>query len=170
MSARIAWGALLVLTICARSFGDAIFASSVEDYTQGNASVNNAPWNDPTAALGAPNPDTGFGALNPFNPAFATTDIVIVNPGGQLDLEFSQAVKITPGPQLGVFANNGIIDVSSGGTGVAGNPAELFDGPPEADVSISPDGVNWTAVGNETFPLPTNAYLDTEISDYFQPD
>jgi hypothetical protein len=86
--------------------------------------------------LGVPHGDTSFGALTPFNPPFQGTDIVTVRGGGFIELQLGSPIAVGPGAMLGVFVNNGIIDVSpaefdeqfnviSGGTGQAGTPAGI---------------------------------------------
>ncbi len=159
---------LLSAAISSRSNAGTIFATSVVTSSGLGDSTANA-WNDPTTALGAPTTDEEFGAVNPFNPPFQTNDIVVIPQGGSVELAFSQPAAITSAPALGVFVNNGLIDVSSDGSGQAGDPAGYFSPIPEATVSISQDGKTWFPVGDETFDLPTNAYLDTEISGFFQP-
>ena len=110
-------------TTVARAAG--ITADSVVDYTPGTASTS---FRTPSAALGPLAGDTGGGnGLNPFDPPYAASQIVIVGAGGQLTLHLSAPAPVgtIPGPTLGVFVNNGIID-TSGGSGVAGNPATTF--------------------------------------------
>jgi hypothetical protein len=164
--------AVLSAAISSQAIAGTIFATSVVSSSGlGDSTAN--PWNDPTAALGAPATDEEFGAINPFNPPFETSDMVIIPAGGSVELSFSQPAAITSVPALGVFVNNGLDDVSSDGSGVAGNPASYLSSIPEATVEISQNGKDWFPVGNnagdESFDLPTNAYLDTEISGFFQP-
>jgi hypothetical protein len=159
---------LLSAAVSSRAVAGTIFATGVVSSSGLGDSTANA-WNDPTSALGMPTTSEEFGAVNPFNPPFETNDMVVIPAGGTVELSFSQPAAITSAPSLGVFVNNGLADVSSDGSGVAGTPASYFSAIPEATVSISQDGNIWHAVGDETFSLPTNAYLDTEISGYFQP-
>jgi prepilin-type processing-associated H-X9-DG protein len=157
-----------VLAVASRGRGQTLYATSVLS-SSGLGDSSSNPWNDPDAALGPPTTAEGYGGVNPFNPPYEANDIVIIPAGGSIALAFAQPVQITSAPALGVFVNDGIVDVSSGGTGQAGNPAALLSAPPQADVSISQNGVNWTNVGNFTFSIPTNAYLDTEITNDYQP-
>jgi hypothetical protein len=160
--------AVLSTAISSQAIAGTIFATSVVSSSGlGDSTAN--PWNDPTAALGAPATDEEFGAINPFNPPFETSDMVIIPAGGSVELSFAQPAAITSVPALGVFVNNGLDDVSSDGSGIASNPASYFSPIPEATVQISQNGSLWFPVGDESFDLPTNAYLDTEISGFFQP-
>jgi len=177
-----------------------VFAGSVAkqviNYTPGSASAS---FQNSSAALGLPNGDTGYGSLNPFNPAFSNTDIVSVGGGGSMTLKLDQAVGTGAGSALGVFSNVGIVDeswspdYSSGGTGLAGSPVSTFSDPGAAYVSVSNDGTTWytkTATGwalstaggavLTTFDNPGNAYTDstldfgygsigTQSADYFKP-
>ncbi len=147
-----------------------IVADSVVSYTPGNLASNESIYNNPAAALGPLNGDTGYGyALNPFTPPYDPSQIVIVQAGGQITLHLSEPVTTTGGRSLGVFSNNGLIDGTSDYSGVATNPADTFDDPnyPEAIVSVSKDGTHFVQLngGNPIlFTNPTNYYLDTPIT------
>jgi hypothetical protein len=145
----------------------AIFADQVAGYTPGSAPAG---FQKSQAAQGPIKGDTGFGGLTPFNPPFSDNDIVIVGAGGSLALRLSEPIR-TAGGSLGVFANNGLVDVSPDGSGRAGSPPSTFSPPPRALVSVSSDGLVYTplVVAPVTFDNPTNAYLDTPIENYFQP-
>ncbi len=160
---------VLSTAITSRSIAGMIYAANVVSSSGLGDTTANA-WNDPTAALGAPTTDEEFGAINPFNPPFETNDIVVIPAGGDVELSFAQPAAISSVPALGVFVNNGLADVSSDGSGQAGNPASYLSPISQANVSISQDGNKWYPLsGTTSFDLPTNAYLDTEISGYFQP-
>lgn len=125
----------------------------------------------PEAALGELNGDTGYGGLNPFNPPFAASDIVVLGPGGYLTLHTAVPFR-TAGLNLGVFVNNGLVDVSEDGSGEVGPTPAYFSPVPRARVSVSADNVNWEYLNGGdviSFDKPTNVYLDQEISDYYQP-
>ena len=141
-------------------------------YTPGDfAPTGTSPtFQNPSAALGMLSGDTGFGGLTPFNPPFSAGHIVAVGAGGSLTLQLSQPVPAT-GRTLGVFVNNGLIDVSPDGSGQAGSPAATFSAPPRAIVSVSGDGVNFQALNGGapiTFGNPSNYYIDAPIVNYFQ--
>lgn len=153
----------------------AITANGFTSYVAGNfaPTASSTAYQNASAALGDLNGNTGFGGLNPFNPAFATDQIVIIGAGGHLTLHLASPAP-TSGRTLGVFANNGLIDVSAGGTGTASNPAVTFNDPdnPQAIVKVSQDGGTFVTLnsGNPiTFSNPANYYLDSSISSYFQP-
>jgi MYXO-CTERM domain-containing protein len=133
----------------------------------------NVAYQNGAAALGNLNGDTGlgYGALNPFNPAFQGSDLVIAGAGGSLTLHLSRNVP-TNGKTLGVYVNNGYSDVSADGSGTTDGGPTTFSGFPRAVVSVSQDGVTWRTLngGNPiTFDVATNIYTDTAISGYFQP-
>ncbi len=141
-----------------------IQATSVVEYVPGNARSD---YQNTSAALGDITSHTGPDyAVNPFNPPFAPEDIVIIGEGGHLTLELSQEIPAN-GRHLGVFVNNGYMDVG-GGSGQTGNPIITIADPqfPSAIVSVSYDGIDWRPLnGGEafTFTNPTNYYLDTPI-------
>ena len=158
-----------VVCVAPESFAAPVTASEVVSYEPGAARED---YRNASAALGPPAGDTGFGALTPFNPPFSNEHIVIVGAGGQLTLRLSSPVASRPGPELGVFVNNGLIDVSPGGTGTAGSPAATFSPPPSALVSVSADGQAFVPLAGGapvTFGNPTNAYTDTHIDNYSAP-
>ncbi|HEY2588827.1 MAG TPA: hypothetical protein VGI81_24000 [Tepidisphaeraceae bacterium] len=161
------YGILFVLAVGSLCKAAAL-GLDVVSYSPGDA---NPTFQNPNAALGALNGDTTFGGLNPFNPAFDPSQIVIVGGGGDLQIHLSSAVS-TAGRNLGVYTANGIVDVSSDGSGQAGNPATLFSPPSQAVISVSKDGNQWFALNGGapvTLDSPTNYYLDSEISGYYQP-
>lgn len=149
-----------------------VTADQVKFYQSGDVSTfPNSNYTTASAALGPLTGDTTFGGLNPFNPAFDPSQIVILGSGGQLTLHLSSEVPAN-GRTLGVFANNGIIDTSPDGSGLAGSPAATFSPAPQAIVSVSQDGTNFVTLNGGaplTFNNPTNYYLDTTPSAGFQP-
>ena len=157
-----------------------ISGAEVIEYNSGQLVGNES--DNPSAALGVPNGDTSYGALTPFNPPFLAGDIVTVRDGGFIELRLSSPVPVAPGAMLGVFVNNGIIDVSpaqfdndgnviSGGTGQAGTPAGYFSPTPAARVSVRGATGGFVPLDEApiTFDIPTNAYTDTAIDKYFAP-
>jgi len=148
--------------------GAVVTASSVVDYQPGSATS----FTKPAAALGLPVGDTTFGALTPFNPPFKDDHIVIVGSGGSITLRLSAPVAAGgAGPDIGVFSNNGLIDVSPGGTGTAGSPAATFSPPSAARVSVSSDGQTFVplSAAPSVFANPTNFYTDVSIDNYSAP-
>jgi len=146
--------------------------TAISDTSNFSSGVIDTGFKHPSAALGGLNGDTGFGGLNPFNPSFSSNDIVKLDPGDELTLHMAFPVT-TVGKSLGIYSNNGIIDVG-GGSGVAINPATTFNDPdfPRAIVSVSKDGTNFVSLnsGNPIdFHNPTNYYTDSSISGYYEP-
>ena len=181
-------GACAALVVSTTASG-AITASRVVSYSSGDP-IQSVWWDasntytKPAAALGLPSPDTGsdpfaaYGALTPFNPPFQTSHVVRVSAGGVLELELSAPVLLGGGREIGVFANNGISDTSSGGTGMAGtyssNPEEiLFSNPaPRAIVSVKAGEADaWVPLSATpiVFANPTNYFTDTSISGFYAP-
>ena len=168
MSRSVFVSAGLIVTAAAPPAGAAITAFNVVNYQPGSATS----FTDPNAALGLPVGDTSFGALTPFNPPFKPEQIVIVGAGGSITLRLSSPVPAGgAGPEIGVFSNNGLIDVSPDGSGTAGSPAATFSPPGLARVSVSADGVSFFPVAAEpvTFENPTNFYTDVTIDNYSAP-
>jgi hypothetical protein len=149
-------------------------ANSVVSFT-GTPDAN---FPDPTTALGPITGDTGVypgfgdqGGLNPFNPVFSNTQMVQLDPGDSLTLHLSAPVAANDGAGLGVFSSVGLIDTSGDGSGTAGTPATSLSTPSSAIVSVSQDGINFYTLNNGNpiaFSNPSNAYLNTPISGYYQ--
>ncbi len=132
---RFCLGTIIATIIVPTAFAQAvpITADSVVNYAPGTPATS---WNNSSAALGTLTGDTTFGGLTPFNPPFDPSQIVIVSAGGNLTLHLSAPVATT-GQTLGVFVNNGLVDVSADGSGQASNPAITFSDFPQAIVSVS---------------------------------
>ena len=145
-----------------------VTASAVVDYQPGGAtSFTNA-----ASAVGLPVGDTTFGALTPFNPPFKDDQIAVVGAGGSITLRLSSPIATGgAGPEIGVFSNNGVVDVSPGGTGTAGSPAATFSPPSKALVSVSSDGQTFVPLSASPFVFanPTNFYTDVSIDNYSAP-
>jgi hypothetical protein len=177
--------AAVVLFLAAVSTGRAtpITASSVVSYNAGSGVDPSFQY--AAAALGNLNGDDGVypgwgeqGAINPFNPtdlgynpAQPAAAVVIIGGGGQLTLALSGPVAAN-GRTLGVYSNVGYTDNSSDGSGLTdGGPGQV-NTPDVAVVSVSQDGVHFVTLNGGqpiTFSVATNYYLDTEISEYYQP-
>ena len=142
-------------------------ADGVVGYADGNATLK-----DPNSALGGLDGLTTWGAVNPFNPPFAASDIVVVGTGGQLTLHLSKPVP-TNGRNLGVYVNDGYFDISMDGSGLTDGGPSLFSAAPQAVVSVSRDGFLWQTLNGGapiSFSVATNYYLDTSITFYNQPE
>jgi hypothetical protein len=154
--------------VAASPASGAVTASQVVDYQPGSATS----FTNPGAALGLPQGDTSFGALTPFNPPFTSDQIVVVGAGGRLTLRLSSPVPAGgAGPEVGVFVNNGLVDVSEDGSGRAGSPPATFSPFPAALVSVSSDGQQFVPLGAGPFVFtnPTNFYTDVTIDNYSAP-
>ena len=164
--ARLSAGAAIALCSFAR-------AGVTTDLVASSNLGGETTFNNVNAALGVPPATTSFGATTPFNPNFGSDNIVRILPGGQITLRLSSPAPIdnTSAPELGVFTNIGLQDVSADGSGVAGNPAQPFSALPVARVRISDDNVNWHDVAGGalvTFRMIENGYTDTPpYTNYF---
>lgn len=140
------------------------FATAVVSYTAGTGV---GAFTDPTAALGKPAAETGFGPLTPFNPHFGTSQLARIGAGGQLTLQLANYVTVnnTAGVrELGIWENVGMIDVSSfPAPATANNPASVF-GADSAVVEVSADNLTWHALNGGApilFNLPGNYYANS---------
>ena len=169
---RIAHAALAVATLLFFAPGAVaapVSAAEVVSYAPGTARED---FRNAAAALGLPSGDTTFGALTPFNPPFSNEHIVLVGAGGELTLRLSAPVTPRAGHEIGVFANNGLVDASPAGTGTATSPVSTFSPAPAARVSVSADGRQFVPLAGGAlvaFANPTNFYTDTSITNYSAP-
>src|SRR2546423_1097392 len=84
------WMVLAAAALLAESAHSApVIADGVVSYAPGDAPAN---YQTSAAAVGSLDGNTSFGGLNPFNPAFSTSQIVIVGQGGSLTLHLSSPV------------------------------------------------------------------------------
>lgn len=155
------WLAAGWLLVCVSPAVAGHFAAEVISYDPGAAA--GLGYTDPSAALGAPTTLTGAGfgfpgVVSPFNPPFEPQEVVQIGEGGHLTLRLSHFALPVGGLQIGVFTNVGIADEDYP-NGQAGDPPFTF-GVDSAVVEVSADGVTWVDLGNKTFDMPTNAYLD----------
>jgi hypothetical protein len=152
------------------------FATEVISYDAGsNASPSYA---DASNALGAASRMTGAGGfisgVTPFNPAFATDQLVSVGSGGSLTLGFDRDITDGPSHRFGVdlivFSNAFFVDQSyfdadptNDGAGVLGPNPSIFGSDGVADVYVSADGVDWRLAATTSLNLfPTLGYSDFE--------
>lgn len=156
--------AVLIAAIVPSARAAESFANSVLSYAAGTGV---GAYTDPTAALGKPAAETGFGPLTPFNPHFGTSQIVRIGAGGQLTLQLANYVLVnnTAGVrELGIWENVGLIDASSyPDPTTAGNPASVF-GADSAIVEVSEDNLTWHALNGGApilFNLPGNYYANS---------
>ena len=141
-----------------------VFASGV---VAGQSSGFVSPWDNPLVALGAPSRLNGVGSpfpgvLTPFNPNYEAIDVVDINAGGQLTLQFPNFINVGGGAEVGVVSNNLFIDSTF--TGTNGATASVFGsgatGGGSAEVLVSNNGATWHSIGVHTFDRPANAYTD----------
>jgi hypothetical protein len=113
-------------------------------------------YTNPSAALGGLNPDTGFGALTPFNAAFSNTDLVGIGAGGELTVHLASTAATT-GKTLGIHAGVGLIDGDyPNGTNLS--PAFPYTTPRAAEVLVSEDNITYYSLGVQPFDIPSNYY------------
>ena len=159
------------LTICVMSvlmlMGEAAtaqspFASEVVSYAAGSGAA--AGFTNPAVALGSPERFSGEGLIpgcvTPFQPAWRPNELVSIGVGGTLVVRFDHDVVDDPrnpfGIDLLVFGNAFFTDAGAGAGIVGGLMSE------GGAISVSLDGVSWTAVpAIEADGLfPTLGYLD----------
>jgi hypothetical protein len=158
------------------------YAAQVISYNQGTTPSNG--FTTASAALGEPERYSGEGTgfpsvVSPFSPPFLSTEVVSIGEGGQITLRLSNFAVAQPSgpPEIGVFANVGIIDFDYP-NGHAGTTASTFSALDNAEVSVSADGVSWSSLGSKLFDVPANGYTDvgpfaslpgSALSDFQQP-
>lgn len=148
----------------------AVFAQLVPNsYVQGTTDTYDQQFNDAQAIGQTPTGVTGLpgvtqypfpSIVSPFSAPYDTDQVVTIGVGGQIELQFPQPLTVASAGQtpVGVFTNFELID-SDYPSGVADNPADGFSGG-SAVVSVSSDGIHWVSLGNQTFQIPQNYYLN----------
>lgn len=150
--------ASLLLALAASTTHATPFATTVIDFTQGTNGSEG--FDDPSAALGIPTLDTGFGDVTPFNSPFTSDHILSIGAGGELVVGFSGPVEDDPlnpfGIDLLIFGNSFFFDPS-----FAPIANDIFVEP--GQISVSQDGDLWfeiTSIFADGL-FPTLAFVDT---------
>ena len=149
--------------------GFAGFAGHVLSYEPGRDPSPG--FTDAAAAIGSPEPFTAAevfpGAVSPFNPPFLASQIVSIGEGGQITLGLSHfALPLADGPEIGVLANVGLIDVDGDFSNAMATATETLAadsgtfGIDSAAVQVSQDGQTWFDLGAHVFDIPANGYTD----------
>jgi PEP-CTERM motif-containing protein len=163
--------------------GRAQFADAVVDYDHGvgfatEFSPPNIGYTNPVVALGQPNRDTDFGAVTPFNPPFARSELVSLGVGGSLTVSFLTPVLNGAGNPYGldfiIYGSAGFVDVDYPNGHTDGLASMFGDNQGLTRVSVSADGINFYTLnpalapvvdglfptdGAGTFGLPVNPLL-----------
>jgi len=162
---------LFAMAVLSTTYASDPWADRVVRYTRGTQTGSGA-FGDPQVALGSPERLTGEGVfpsvVSMFNPPFGEDEIVEIDFGGELVVEFDEPIVDDPanpfGIDLTVFGNGGFIDVDFP-NGQLGDPPATFGVDP-MEVSVSNDGVTFVSLGTFSEGLfPTQGYLDSDPFD-----
>jgi hypothetical protein len=173
--------AFVVVALGASSALAGSVGSAVLDYDSGTLPGTLTGYTVQSAALGAPEADTGFGALTPFNPPFLTSQVLGAGSNGHFTVKLNAPIIVNSSARIGVFGNTGIVDQDpdtvyqneppfatlAGAGGYTGASGELLSfGGGLAKVSVSNDNVNWISLSPDPiiFNNPTNAWIDNQIT------
>lgn len=157
---------LTLASVCSM-FGN--FADSVIAYDHGVGYATNfsgVPYTNPTGALGQPNRDTSFGAVQPFNPPFEVSEIVSIGVDGFLTLRMAAPILNGSANLFGMdfilYGSAGFIDADYP-NGRTDSFASLFsDNPGMTRVSVSADNNTFYVLNPSLAPVadrlfPTDA-------------
>ncbi|MEZ6098857.1 MAG: PEP-CTERM sorting domain-containing protein [Pirellulaceae bacterium] len=164
------WHLLVLVIVCIHLISTSqVFAGWAEQVVRYDPGSTPAPgFSDPTAALGQPTRFTGVGifpaAVQPFNPPWLGSELVSLGEGAELVLRLSHfAIPDPDGPELGLFANAGLLDADNDfanpGATASGLPVQQF-GVDTVIVDVSANGSDWVALGEIVADVPTLGYLD----------
>ena len=134
------------------------FADSVVAYTPGSGVSTNYQHTD--VVLGAPATFIGYQNADPFNPPYATNDIVGIGTGGSLTLAFNKPIQNNPLDPYGldfiIFGHAGFIEDFDTATAVDGS---LFTGgTANVRVSVSADGSSFFTLNPALAPAVDSLY------------
>ena len=163
-------GTLFVPTIASAQFADAVVS-----YTSGTGFQSG--FNTPAAALGEPSrvtPGMFGGPVDPFNPAYLSSQLVSLGSGGSLTVQFNSPILNSPGHAFGldfnIFGNAGFIITNGDYSGGGITDGTLFGADATATrVSVSADGVNFFTLNPALAPIvdglfPTDGSGDFGLS------
>ena len=175
---RIVVGSLVCPLVLAGMVTEVVAANAgrVISYDQGTDQFGFSTYDNPQVALGAPQVDTGWGMVTPFNNPWSSDDVVSIGLGGHITLEFENyATPLAGSPEIGVFSFQQFAQQGWPDGGTDGPPT-MFYGACDVLVEVSYDMSSWVAL-NGVSPVtlnifPANAFQDvaaTIPSDYGLP-
>lgn len=139
------------------------YASSLVQYSAGlGASVG---YTDPTSALGEPSrvtPDPFGGPVDPFNPAWQSSQLVSVGAGGSLEVRFDVPIEANPfhpfGIDFNIFGNSFFVATNSAGASVTDGSIFSSTQVGSTHVSVSGDGVQFFTLDPSIAPTISGLY------------
>lgn len=146
---------MFIVAGCINPWADGLraasFATSVEAYDPGVGYATDFEtglgYTDPATVLGAPNPETSFGSVQPFNPPFERRELLSLGVNGTLTVGFDTLIRNDPSHPFGldfvVYGSAGFVDVDWP-NGQTDEQAVLFGNNTGATrISVSEDNVNF---------------------------
>jgi hypothetical protein len=138
-------------------------ANSVIDYNAGTGFA--AGFTNPATALGAP---ASGGAITPFAPAFAKSQLVSIGAGGSLTLQFSNPILNDPGNPYGIdfiiFGNTFFATTGGNANGALGG-----NNTGSTRVEVSMDDVTWYTLNPALAPTVDGIYPTDGIGNPYLP-
>lgn len=156
------------------SVASAQYADSVATYNSGSGFAPG--YTDPTSALGEPSrvtPGMYGGPVDPFSPAYLSSQLVSIGIGGSLTLQFNSPIHQDAGHPYGidfiVFGSAGFTIVNGDYTGGGVTDGSLFsNGQGVTRVSVSADGHTFFTLNPALTPAVDSLFPADGSGNFFQ--
>lgn len=149
------------------------FASSVIGYDLGTG--GSAGYNNPATVLGQPSASTQFGAVDPFNSQWQSTDLLSIGAGGFLTVKMDRAVTDNAANPFGldfqIFGNSGFIIINGDFSGGGITDGSLYGASAAGStrVSVSADGVQFFTLNTSIAPTADGYFPTDGAGDFTKP-
>lgn len=172
---NLRWLALTLLSAQIVPCSFAQYADSVVAYVPG-AGVNST-YTNPIAALGAPSsvtPGPGSGPVDPFSPAWQSSQLVSVGAGGSLTLHLDFPIQPDRTHPFGcdflIFGNAGFTITNGDYSGGGITDGSLFgNNTGQTRVSVSADGTNFFTLNPALAPVVDALFPTYGAGEFFLP-
>ncbi len=162
-------GALLVCQVCAGGGGP--FAGAVVSYNPGAGF--DAGYTNTSAVIGAPSAADSYGdAVDPFDPAWQTNQVLSIGSNGWLTVEFDEPIVAAPGNAFGrdfIIYGNSFFEVTNDTAAPEewATSGEVINDGGQTEVSVSRDGAAFYRLNPALAPT-VNYLYPTDASGNFQ--
>jgi hypothetical protein len=153
------------------------YASTVVNYNPG---TNFAPgFTNAAAVIGPPSIEDSYGdPVDPFDPAYETSQILSIGGNGWLTVEFNPPIVQTPGHPFGLdfiiygnsfFVVTNAVDTNYNYIGTPATAGQLATDSAQTTVSVSRDGVNFYKLNPALAPVVNNLFPTDGSGDFQLP-
>jgi hypothetical protein len=167
---------LAAIVILISVFDQAAFAQYADSVLSYNAGAGTqAAWRNPATSLGAPTTFIGYQNSDPFNPPYASSDVVSVGVGGSLTVHLATPAKNDPTHPYGldflIYGDAGFIITNSDYSGGGITDGTLFGANDSGvtRVSVSVDNLTYFTLDPSNAPIVDTYFPNDSSGDWHLP-